>query len=154
MGRPITLTDEIADELVALIRIGMSKHKAAACVGVERRKFQDWIARGAKQESGPLREFSDRIKAAEAQAEARDLKVIDDAATQRGDWRASAWRRERLQPDRYAQRLEIRYKERALREILEHLRNTLDPERYEEIYASLAAFDNEGGEGEDDDSDE
>jgi transposase len=139
---PKRLTPELQAEICTLIKIGMGKREAARALGVNRRLIQAWIEKGKEEESGPYRDFYEATETAYAQMEQRDLQTIDAAASE-GRYGASQWRLERLRPEKYAQRLEDRYKKRILRELNEHLRDTLDPEVYEAVYASLASFDDE-----------
>lgn len=79
-GRPTKLTLETQRTIAQAIRANAYPETAAALAGVNRDSFYEWLKRGAKEESGPYREFSDTIKNALAVGQMRDLAVIDKAA--------------------------------------------------------------------------
>ncbi len=76
-GRPpgtVSLTDEIAEKIVAFIRGGAFDYVAALAAGVADRTFRDWMARGEgrhlnRPPSPKLRRFATAVR--QAQAEAR-----------------------------------------------------------------------------------
>ena len=79
-GRPTKLTPEVQRTIAQAIRANAYPETAAALAGIDRDSFYEWLKRGAKEESGPYREFSDTIKGALAVGQMRDLAVIDKAA--------------------------------------------------------------------------
>jgi hypothetical protein len=97
-GRPTALTDEVADQLVTMLRAGNYLHVAVRAAGVPKRTFADWMQRGlsplAKHKQ--FRELRERIESARAAGQARHVALISKAATD--DWRASAWLLEREYP--------------------------------------------------------
>lgn len=80
VGRPTKLTPETQRTIAQAIRANAYPETAAALAGIDRDSFYEWLKRGAKEESGPYREFSDTIKSALAVGQMRDLAVIDRAA--------------------------------------------------------------------------
>lgn len=79
-GRPTKLTLETQNMIAQAIRANAYPETAAALVGIDRDTFYTWLKRGAKEISGPYKEFSDTIKKALATGQMRDLAVIDRAA--------------------------------------------------------------------------
>lgn len=79
-GRPTKLTPEIQEKIVTLIRNGNEPKVAAACVGINRDTFFDWVAKGARSRNGRFREFSDLVYVALAQFQSSKVAVINKAA--------------------------------------------------------------------------
>ena len=73
-GRPkgsVSLTPEIADQIVALVQAGSFGYVAARAVGVPARTFHDWMARGrgehpTRSSTPKLGDFAKRVDTAEA----------------------------------------------------------------------------------------
>ncbi|MBM3268913.1 MAG: helix-turn-helix domain-containing protein [Candidatus Sericytochromatia bacterium] len=101
MGRPSKLTPEAAEIVATAIRAGASREAAAAQAGIARSTLYDWCKRG---ESGDeqFTWFSDTLKKAEADLEAKALAHILEAAGK--SWQAAAWLLERRFPDRWGRR--------------------------------------------------
>jgi len=96
-GRPVgtgKLTPKRQENIVQSLRAGNYRSTAVLNAGIHPDTFYDWLKRGAEEAGSKYSDFSDAVKKAEAEGEARDLKVIDDAA-QKGSWQASAWKLER-----------------------------------------------------------
>lgn len=112
-GRPTKLTPELQAEMVNIIRGGNYVETACAYVGLNKSTFYDWMKRGAREldrvKKNPKArvrkdeqiyvEFSNAIKKAEAEAEARDVLTIGKAAETQ--WQAAAWRLERRLPKKW-----------------------------------------------------
>ena len=100
-GRPVLLSDEIADQIVTMLRAGNAATVACRAAGIGRRTFGDWMKRGESRltRDAPFREFRERVNEARAEAEARAVTLIATAA--REDWRAAAWYLERSFPERW-----------------------------------------------------
>jgi hypothetical protein len=97
-GTAPKLTSELADRLVALLQAGNYVAVAAREVGISRAVFYQWIDRGASSAAvdRPYRELRERVEHAKAQAEARNVASIANAARQ--NWQAAAWLLERSTP--------------------------------------------------------
>ena len=99
-GRPpgtVSLTDEIAEKIVAYIRGGAFDYVAALAAGVADRTFRDWMARGEDRHlnrppSPKLRRFAAAVR--QAQAEARIGAEIRVYREQPRYWLAHAARTE------------------------------------------------------------
>lgn len=101
MAPPILLTPEVHAKIVATVRAGNFRETAAAAAGVDARSLRRWLVRGAKGEH-PFAQFSADLDAAEAAAEVDDIAAIKAA----DDWKAIAWRRERMS-NRWQLRLRV-----------------------------------------------
>src|SRR5947199_170146 len=87
MGRPSKLTPEVARRVVATIRAGRSKTRAAREAGVALSTLMDWLRRGREYGEPGYAAFSNRVKRAE-QAAREDYLAAYQAA-----YRA-AWERQ------------------------------------------------------------
>lgn len=114
-GSTPTLTEELIERLASTIRGGAYVETAAAFCGISKDTFYRWLRMAESVVSGQrpdaqsdettelLIKLSDAVKKAMAEAELRDLLVIDRAA-QEGVWQAAAWRLERKYHDRWGRR--------------------------------------------------
>ncbi|TCW39174.1 hypothetical protein EDC32_102420 [Laceyella sacchari] len=99
-GRPTKLTPALQEKIVMMIRGGNYIETAAAYAGISKQTLYNWLRRGARQKSGQYREFALAVEQALAEAEMRDLALIEQAARD-GKWQAAAWRLERRFPKRW-----------------------------------------------------
>lgn len=102
-GRPTKFNDEIATRIVTLIEAGNYIETAAAAAGISKETLFDWLRKGAAQNKGKFKDFSDSVYRAVGKAEAIDVATIGKAARD-GDWRASAWRLERRNSKRWGRK--------------------------------------------------
>ena len=94
-GRKTKCTKRTIDRVAAGLRLGMTHELAAQYGGITHASFYHWLK--LAKEPGNAKcysDFSEAIKAAEADNAARCLLVIDDAAAD-GSWQAAAWMLER-----------------------------------------------------------
>lgn len=104
MPRPTKLTLERAEKIYAMIRQGCTREVAARCAGIDDSTLYRWASRGEKPNAPRIyREFFEGLEKADAEAEARAIEVIMQAAET--DWRAAAWWLERTRPHKYGRRL-------------------------------------------------
>ncbi len=101
-GAPSKLTPEIQEQIVKAISIGAYIETAAAYAGITKDTLYKWLKRGAKQRSGPYKNFSDAVGKAIAVAEMRDVQRIDKAGETQ--WQAVAWRLERKHPKKWGRK--------------------------------------------------
>lgn len=110
MGRPTKLTAEVQDRIVGALRAGSYQETAARYAGISPKTFYEWMNRGESDdpEQTLFREFREAVERAKADAEIRDLLLIDKAAND-GSWQAAAWKLERKFPHRWGrlQRTEV-----------------------------------------------
>jgi hypothetical protein len=101
VGRETTLTSEITEQLVAMLRTGNYINVALRAVGVPRSTFTQWMrrGRGAGRANAEYRRFREQIDQAKAAGEVRAVASIATAA--RKNWQAAAWLLERQYPDRW-----------------------------------------------------
>jgi hypothetical protein len=95
MGRKTKCTKRTIDRVAAGLRLGMTHELAAQYGAISPDTFYHWL-KLAKQPDALkcYSDFSESIKAAEADNAARCLLAIDDAAAD-GSWQAAAWVLER-----------------------------------------------------------
>lgn len=93
------------DIIVGCARRGSYLETACKVAGISRKRFYDWVALG-NQGREPYLDFVMRLNKAQGEATMDSLSVIELAGA-RGDWRASAWRLERMYPELYGQKIEL-----------------------------------------------
>ena len=98
MATKSKLTPELQEKILRHLRIGAYVETAAACVGISRDTFYQWMKKGARGQK-PYVAFAQAVDQALAESEARDLGTILKAS--QASWQAAAWRLERRFPDRY-----------------------------------------------------
>tara|TARA_R100001443_G_scaffold41757_1_gene55108 strand:+ start:942 stop:1406 length:465 start_codon:yes stop_codon:yes gene_type:complete len=95
MGRKTKCTAKTIARVAEGMRIGMTVELAAQYGGIGKDTFYRWLKLANDPTADKVfSDFSDAIKAAEADNAARCLLVIDDAAND-GSWQAAAWMLER-----------------------------------------------------------
>lgn len=105
-GRKEKINRTIIDTIAMAVRGGNYIETAAALAGIHKDTLYDWLK---KEERGGLyKEFSDSIKKALAESEARDVLIIGEAG--KNQWQASAWRLERRFPDKWGRKDKIEAK--------------------------------------------
>ena len=103
MGRQSKLTQERQDRMCEALRAGNTRAASADYAGIGTSTLYRWLDRGQTEEEGIYREFRDAVKKAEADAEVRNVALIQRAANN-GTWQAAAWWLERRRPGRWALR--------------------------------------------------
>jgi hypothetical protein len=98
-GRPSSLTPEIQEEFCRWIRAGNYIETAAHLMKIHKDVIFLWMRNGAKQKTGKYVEFLKAVREAQAESETKLLSLVNNAG--RKDWRAAAWRLERMKPKRY-----------------------------------------------------
>jgi transposase len=97
--RPKTkLTPELQDKILLHLRLGAYVETAAACAGIHKDTFYEWMKKGAHAVA-PYGAFADAVHKAIAESESRDLATVLKASTK--SWQAAAWRLERRFPEKY-----------------------------------------------------
>ena len=102
MARPTTLPPKVRERIVESIRAGAYAEQAARAAGIAPSTYCDWLRRGEAGEP-TFSEFSEALRAGEAEAEIAAVATIREAA-QAGDWRAAAHYLERRHPERWGRR--------------------------------------------------
>lgn len=100
VGRPTSLTPEVAEIIVDAMRAGNFLETAAALAGVSVSSVRNWIRAGNHDTTPKLAEFAKDVRQARAQAEIADLNHIRKDPS----WQAAAWRLERRHPKRWGRR--------------------------------------------------
>ena len=133
MARPTDLTPDVHARIVETVRLGNFRETAAAAAGVDVRTMRRWLYRGAQGEA-PYAAFSADLDAAEAASEIADIGAIAAA----DDWKAIAWRRERMS-NRWQLRLRVEVT-KELDSLLDSLEAEFanEPGIYERILAIAA----------------
>jgi transposase len=100
VGRPTKFTKEVQDQLYQLIKEGNYFDTSCKIAGISYSTFREWIIKGEQDGKGKFFDFSEAIKKAEAEAEAKRVEMILKAGMIQ-DWKANAWYLERKYPDRW-----------------------------------------------------
>ena len=92
------LTPELQEKILLHLRVGAYVETAAACAGIHKDTFYEWMKKGARG-IAPYAAFAEAVNRAVAESESRDLATILKAA--QSQWQAAAWRLERRFPEKY-----------------------------------------------------
>jgi len=103
MGRKTKLTPELIEQASKLVAAGNYLKHVAQYLGIPERTFYRWLAEGEKAKKGLAWQFYQAIKKAEAEAVARNIALIQKAATE-GNWQAAAWWLERKYPEEWGRK--------------------------------------------------
>ena len=117
-GRKSKLTPQLQQKIVDVIAAGNYHHVAARYAGIDQATFYRYMSLGEQAQSGIYFEFCKAVKEAEAQAQARNVAIIQRAAND--SWQAAAWWLER----KY-------YQDWGRKERIEHSGNAAEPVRHE-----------------------
>ena len=79
-GRPPELTEDVIKAVVNALLVGNYFETAVASAGFHKDTGYDWLKKGAKQPGTIYAQFSDAVRKAEADSEARDVMLIELAA--------------------------------------------------------------------------
>lgn len=114
VGRKTLLTPELQAEIEQILKEGHYQSVAIDIVGISQDCYYRWLREGERakakiEDGGALAadeqryyEFYETVKKAIAFGIRRDINRIDLAGEQ--DWKAIAWKRERMNPDLFALR--------------------------------------------------
>jgi transposase len=97
MARPTKRTPERETRLLEALRAGNTRRASCAYAGIDQDTLANWLRRWS--------DFSDAVEKAEADAEIRNVAIIQKAASE--TWQAAAWWLERRRPAEYRQRQEV-----------------------------------------------
>ena len=98
MGRPSKLTPELQDRIVRAIRAGNYASTAVKAAGIAESTFYRWLS----SVENDYQEFQEAVQKAEAEAEQRNVAIIESAAPK--NWQAAAWWLERKFFDRWGRK--------------------------------------------------
>lgn len=105
-GRPAKLTDEITRTITQAIAAGNYQRTAMKLAGIGESTFYQWLELG-RQGRKPYKEFAESVEKAQAQAEARNVAIIEQAASE--SWQAAAWWLERRFPDDWGRKERVEH---------------------------------------------
>lgn len=114
VGRPSMFTEERRNKIIEYLTAGNYIDTACAAAGISTTTYYNWMERGKNErdritatssdplpDEAPYLEFVASIERAHADAEARNVAIIQKAAIT-GTWQAAAWWLERTRPKKYA----------------------------------------------------
>lgn len=115
-GGPTKLTPQMHKDICNWLRAGNYLNTTARLVGVHMYSIYRWLERGHKEKKGIYRDFLMDVRKAQAEAETKLLSYVNGAG--RKDWKAAAWRLERLQPKKYGPaRLKVEESDKPLSKV-------------------------------------
>lgn len=158
-------TAEQSEKILEYMRSGNMPETACAIAGVARPRFRAWLAEAAGQFGGEgvirpeVAAFVEAFEKAREEGIAARMNRISRAAMHqeivtterdadgnvtksttrldRGDWHADAWALERIDPDRFMQRVEMRV-QHELQAVLDALEEELPAETYTHVLGVIA----------------
>lgn len=98
-GTPLKLSPELLERVVVLIQNGCYIETAAGACGIPRQTLWEWLKKGGEGRI-PYAEFYEKVTQARDTAEVRDVVTVAKAGIK--DWRAAAWRLEKMHGKRYS----------------------------------------------------
>lgn len=126
MARPTKLAPEVEERIIKALLAGSHVATAARCAGLSPSTFHRWIERGdptrTRAADRPYRKFRARVEQTLAEAEVRQLVLIDRAG--KTHWRARAWLLERRHPERWGRRAASRPDETPARSGVEQSKSS------------------------------
>ena len=103
-GRNSKLSPETQDRVVQAIQAGNYLETAAQYAGIGKTTLYRWLEQAEDPDADNIyRNFRDAVESARAQAEVRNVALIQRAA-QEGTWQAAAWFLERTAWQRWGRR--------------------------------------------------
>lgn len=103
-GRKTILDEKKLTKIRNLVAAGNYAIVACQCAGISQYAYYDWLKKGerdlAEGKDTIYVKFNNAIKEAEAEAEARNLRMIQTAS--QTTWQAAAWYLERKHKDRWS----------------------------------------------------
>ena len=101
-GRRSKLTPELQEKICRYIAAGNYIVTACQAVGITPQTYDRWINKANKSKDGACIHFVKAIKKAEAEAEVRNVLIIETEA--KNTWQAAAWMLERKTPSRWGRK--------------------------------------------------
>jgi len=129
IGRPEKISQEIIDKICLMVRGGNYLETSAAFVGIHKDTLYDWLKK-AESRGGLYQIFSDSVKKALAEGEAKDVLIIAEAA--KTQWQAAAWRLERRFYERWGRKdnmnLRVSGNIEVTKEVAQEIKDIFDEE--------------------------
>jgi transposase len=105
-GRKPKLTKELIELLATALQNGNYIETACDFAGINRATLYRWLQESEADDAKPiLKELSDTVRKARAQAEMRNVLRIQKAADD--SWQAAAWWLERSQPKKWSKQTNV-----------------------------------------------
>lgn len=131
------MTPETCERLYNLIASGVSVEAASFLCGLNDQTVFSWVRRGRVSTEPAYVDFYNGYMKAKAACQAKAIQQITRAGDK--DWRAAAWKLERLFPELFSERVTITIEEREKLgdELLERLHAKLDEPTYQRVLSAL-----------------
>jgi len=107
-GQPTKLTPDVLERLTEALKAGNYIETACTYAGIGASTYHAWVTK-AEQDDAPkqYKDFLDAVKKARAEAEIRNVALIQRAASEGKNWTAAAWWLERSQPARWGRQTKV-----------------------------------------------
>ena len=106
-GRPSKLTPQTHDKIVNAVKAGNYLETAARYAGIDQSTLHRWLNKGKDPDAEPeYRQFCEAVESAKAEAEARNVALIQQSANA-GTWQAAAWFLERTAHARWGRKQSV-----------------------------------------------
>lgn len=90
------ISAELVDAIEDIVaRVGFLSH-AAAELGIHEKTLFTWCRRGEAEGEGIYFDFAQAVARGKHRAEANELERLDRRASKENDWKASAWKLEKM----------------------------------------------------------
>lgn len=147
MGRKTKLTEQLINKAERLIKAGNYNMVVCEYLNIHPSTWYKWMQEGEKARSGRKKEFFDRIKKAEAEAEVRLITDLQKIASDNNSWQGIAWMLERKFPERWGKKdkvsADLNHSGQVTnkKEIEVDITKRID--QYEDIYRKVAQREND-----------
>lgn len=143
-GRPTKFSPELAAEILKALKVGMLVQDAWTFAGVPESTYYDWVEMGARQKSGPLREFSEAVSKARSSAKLRAVGAVHTGMSK--DWKAAAWWLGVTDPKNYGPKIRVTL-EQEFSDALARIKQRVSPEVFETVLDAIVSGGSMEGEG-------
>ncbi|MGP4063079.1 hypothetical protein [Halobacillus sp. H74] len=147
MGRKTKLTEQLINKAERLIKAGNYNMVVCEYLNIHPSTWYKWMQEGEKAKSGRKKEFFDRVKKAEAEAEVRLITDLQKIASDNNSWQGIAWMLERKYPERWGKKdkvsADLNHSGQVTnkKEIEVDITKRID--QYEDIYSKVAQREND-----------
>lgn len=143
MARVIEISDEVISSIRDHILKGAPVHMAAGASGVSRSTHYRWMAEGEIEGEGPKWEYWDSVTRARDEYAVNTMKELHDSFDKEGNAVGGdrKWALERNFPSEFGKSVELKVRGDVIREVINWLREELDPGTFAQVAAVLDCED-------------
>jgi len=135
------LTDVIRESIAGHVRQGTFPSVAARAVGISSRTYGRWMTQGAGDDAAgratAYAEFFREVDQAHAEAEIGALRRMRKAEDKDVQFRKESWWLERWDRERWGRRVEIQVRDAIAAELLDIIRQRLEPPVFQQVESAI-----------------